>query len=71
MTPPDTLQARVTAALGTIRHPRHGQDVVTAGAIEQLAVDDGGTVSFTFRLTREDPGTLVRDARKVVQQVEG
>ncbi|MGH7674385.1 MAG: iron-sulfur cluster assembly protein, partial [Gemmatimonadales bacterium] len=67
----DALHARVTAALGTIQHPRDGQDVVTAGAIQQLAVDDAGAVSFTFRLTREDPGTLVRDARKAVQQVEG
>ncbi|MGH7645819.1 MAG: P-loop NTPase [Gemmatimonadales bacterium] len=67
----DALHARVTAALGTLQHPRHGQDVVTAGAIQQLAVDDAGAVSFTLRLTREDPGTLVRDARKAVQQVEG
>ena len=67
----DALQDRVAAALATIHHPRHGQDVVTAGAVQDLAVDGAGAVSFTFRLTREDPGTLVRDARRAVQQVEG
>src|SRR5205809_250243 len=39
--------------------------------VKDLAVDDAGNVTFTFVLTREDPGSLVRDARKAVQAVAG
>jgi ATP-binding protein involved in chromosome partitioning len=39
--------------------------------VKDLAVDDDGTVSFTFALTREDPGSLARDARKAAQGISG
>ncbi len=67
----DTLRARVDAALTTLRHPRLGQTIAAAGVVHDLVVDDEGLVSFTFLLTREDPATLVRDARKAIQAVEG
>lgn len=44
---------------------------MAAGVVKELSVDDEGKVSFTFHLTREDPATLVRDARKAVQAVDG
>ncbi len=67
----DTLRTRVDAALATLRHPRLGQTIAAAGVVQDLIVDDEGQVSFTFHLTREDPATLVRDARKAIQAVEG
>src|SRR3989441_12772050 len=39
--------------------------------VKDLAVDDGGTVAFTFLLGREDPGSLAREVRRAVQAVEG
>ena len=66
----DTLQARVERALATLKHPRLGSDVVSAGMVKDLAID-GGTVAFTFLLGRDDPGSLAREARKAVQAVEG
>ncbi len=39
--------------------------------VKDLAVDDGGTVAFTFLLGRDDPGSLAREVRKAVQAVEG
>jgi len=39
--------------------------------VKDLAVDDRGTVSFTFLLGRDDPGSLAREVRKVVQGVPG
>jgi ATP-binding protein involved in chromosome partitioning len=66
----DALRARVAAALATVTNPRFGKPV-TDGLVHDLAVDDRGGVSFTFHLTREDPATLVRDARKAVRAVEG
>src|SRR3989475_7241044 len=39
--------------------------------VTHLAVDDGGTVAFTFLLGRDDPGSLAREVRKAVQVVEG
>ncbi len=67
----DTLQARVARALATLKHPRRGTDVVAAGMVKDLAVDEAGQVTFTFTLTRDDPPTLAREARKAVQAVAG
>jgi ATP-binding protein involved in chromosome partitioning len=71
VTPAPDLVAQVTDALRAVMHPRRGADIVTAQMVQDLAVDQGGGVAFTFLLTREDPGTLVREARKAVQAVPG
>src|SRR5256884_1898133 len=67
----DTLQARVERALSQLKNPRRGGDVLTDGMVKDLAVDDSGTVSFTFLLGRDDPGSLAREVRKAVQGVDG
>jgi ATP-binding protein involved in chromosome partitioning len=69
--PSETLQAQVERALATLKNPRLGADIVSAGLVKDLAVDDSGAVTFGFVLSREDPGTLVREARKAVQAVPG
>jgi ATP-binding protein involved in chromosome partitioning len=65
------LPARVAAALGRIHNPRLENDLLSAGMIRDLAVTDDGQVSFTFLLSRDDPATLVRQARAAVRAVEG
>ena len=67
----DTLQARVERALSQLQNPRRGGDVLTAGMVKDLAVDDRGAVSFTFLLSRDDPSSLAREVRKAVQGVPG
>jgi ATP-binding protein involved in chromosome partitioning len=67
----DTLQARVERALSQLKNPRLGSDILSAGMVQELAVDETGQVTFTFILTRDDPPTLAREARKAVQSVEG
>jgi ATP-binding protein involved in chromosome partitioning len=59
---PNPIQDRVAAALAALAMP---------DKVHDLAVDEAGHVSFTFQLTREDPATLVRDARKAVQAIAG
>ena len=44
---------------------------MSAGMIRDLVVSDDGAVSFSFLLSREDPATLVREARNAVKAVEG
>ena len=66
----DSLRLRVQTALSAIAHPRLGGSLA-ATVVHELEADEDGRVSFTFHLTREDPATLVRDARKAVQAVEG
>jgi ATP-binding protein involved in chromosome partitioning len=66
-----SLEAQVLAALAGIRNPRLDNDLLSAGMIRDLAVTADGGVSFTFLLAPEDPATLVRQARSVVQGVEG
>ncbi len=68
---PKVLRDRVETALAAVQNPRLAQDVVSAGMVRDLVVDDGGAVSFTFQLTREDPASLARDARKAAQAVDG
>ena len=59
-------------ALAGLKHPRLDTDVLSAGMIADLAVDEGGgAVTFTFLLAREDPGSLAREVRKAVQAVPG
>ena len=65
------IKAGVERALGGITNPRHGRDLVSAGMVKDIAVDAAGAVSFTFVLTREDPGSLARQARKAVADVPG
>jgi ATP-binding protein involved in chromosome partitioning len=71
VTSASTLAQRVHTALAALQNPRTGQDVMTAGMVRDLVVDDAGAVSFTFTLTREDPATLAREARRAVQAVAG
>jgi len=66
----DSLRIRVQTALAAVPHPRLGGSLA-ATVVHDLVADEDGRVSFTFHLTREDPATLVRDARKAVQAVAG
>ena len=67
----DSLEARVTSALARIRNPRLETDLLSAGMVRDLTVTDDGKVSFTFLLSREDPATLVREARAAIAAIEG
>lgn len=67
----DSLSARVQAALARIQNPRLENDLLSAGMVRDLTASDDGKVAFTFLLSREDPATLVREARAAVRAVEG
>jgi ATP-binding protein involved in chromosome partitioning len=67
----NTLEARVAGALTNVRSARLGTDVISGGMVRELTVGDDGRVSFTFVLSREDPASLVREARQAVREVEG
>ncbi len=71
MTSSTDIAAQVTEALRAVVNPRRGTDVIAAEMVKDVAVDQGGGVSFTFLLSREDPGSLAREARKVAQAVPG
>ncbi|HYL28643.1 MAG TPA: Mrp/NBP35 family ATP-binding protein [Gemmatimonadales bacterium] len=68
---PDSLEAQVTSALARVRNPRLDADLLSAGMIRDLSVTDDGKVAFTFLLSRDDPATLVREARAALAGVEG
>ena len=61
----------VIGALGRIQNPRLENDLISAGMIRDLVIDDDGKVTFTFLLSNDDPATLVRQARKAVEGVPG
>src|SRR5438067_2494613 len=65
------LEARVAAALTGVVNPRTGTDVISAGTVTRVEIGAEGEVSLEFALHGDDPGTLVRESRRSVQQVEG
>ncbi len=65
------LKAQVEQALAAVTNPRHGRDIVSAGMVRDVTIDPSGAVTFTFVLTREDPGSLARQARKAAAAVPG
>jgi ATP-binding protein involved in chromosome partitioning len=67
----DSLEARVGATLARIKNPRLDNDLLSAGMIRDLAVTDDGRVTFTFLLAKQDPATLVREARSALKALEG
>jgi ATP-binding protein involved in chromosome partitioning len=67
----EELLRRVRAALAQVRHPESGEDLVAAGRVQELDVTNEGVVHFHFALQPEDPGTLVRETRAIVEGVEG
>lgn len=66
-----SLHADVLAALSRIQNPRLENDLLSAGMVRDLVVNDEGKVTFTFLLSREDPATLVREARQAIRQLDG
>ncbi|HEY7193605.1 MAG TPA: Mrp/NBP35 family ATP-binding protein [Gemmatimonadales bacterium] len=67
----DATRTDVERALSGVTSPRHGRDILAAGMVRDITVDAEGAVTFTFVLTREDPGSLARQARKAVEGVAG
>ena len=67
----DDLKERVRSALRKVVNPRLGQDVVTAGLVGDVAVEGAGKVRIAFALGRDDPASLVREARLAAQAVPG
>jgi ATP-binding protein involved in chromosome partitioning len=65
------LKSRVAAALEKVVNARVGQDVVTAGMVKEIAAGADGKVQITFELGRDDPASLVREARLAAQAVPG
>ena len=58
---------RARTALDSVINARTGQGLVASGMIDQLAIDAStGASSFTFLLRRDDPATLVRQARQAM-----
>jgi ATP-binding protein involved in chromosome partitioning len=66
-----TLQERVANALARIRNPRSGADLVSAEMVRDIAVTTDGKVRLTMLLSAGDDATLVREARRALEQVEG
>src|SRR5690606_483788 len=67
----EELLRRVRAALAQVRHPTSGEDLVTAGRVQEVKLSDDGVVHFVFALQPDDPGALVREARAAVEAVDG
>ena len=67
----ESLESRVLAALARIQNPRLENDLLSAGMIRDLSVGEDGRVSFTFLLSKNDPATLVREARTAIKALDG
>ncbi|MDX2206583.1 MAG: Mrp/NBP35 family ATP-binding protein [Gemmatimonadales bacterium] len=62
---------QVRTALDGVVNPRTGQGLVASGMVAELAVDESsGDTSFVFLLRRDDPATLVRQARQALAAID-
>ena len=62
-----SMQDRINAALDSVVNPRTGAGLVASSMIRDVTVDPStGESSITFLLGRDDPATLVRQARQAV-----
>src|SRR5215831_19465864 len=66
-----TLQHRIAEALGRVRHPRTGRDVMESGAVRDIATTTTGRVKLTLQLAPGDDPALARVIRQAVEQVDG
>ncbi len=63
----DSRAAALRAALDDVINPRTGKGLDASGMITELVVDEAsGQAAFTFLLGRDDPATLVRQARQAL-----
>jgi ATP-binding protein involved in chromosome partitioning len=65
------LSARIEAALARVRNPRVGASLVEAAQVHDVATTPDGRVRFTLLLDAADDATLVRDARRAVEALDG
>jgi ATP-binding protein involved in chromosome partitioning len=66
-----SIEADVIAALARIQNPRLGTDLLSGGMVRDLTMGEHNKVTFTFLLSREDPATLVREARTAIRAIDG
>jgi ATP-binding protein involved in chromosome partitioning len=66
-----SLQERISAALGTVVNARTGANVVTAEQVRDIATTLDGKVRVTVLLDPRDDATLVRDVRQAIERVAG
>lgn len=66
----EALKRSVLSALAAVRNPATGRDVVASGHVQNLVVTDDGEVRFTFQVRPDDEGSLVKEARAAVEDVE-
>lgn len=65
-----TWQEKIEAALDGVVNSRTGKGLVASGMIAELAVDESrGDATFVFLLRRDDPATLVREARQALAAI--
>ena len=66
-----TLQERISSALGTVINPRTGANVVSSEMVKDVGATLDGKVRLTIVLDAGDDATLVRDVRQAVERVSG
>lgn len=59
------------SALAGIQHPASGRDLVAAGIVQNLEVDESGSARFQFQLGADDASTLLKEARARVEALDG
>ena len=66
-----SLQERIAEALGRIRDPRSGADLISAEKVRDVAATVGGKVRLTLLLGPGDDPVLAREVRRALERVDG
>ncbi|HEY0996395.1 MAG TPA: Mrp/NBP35 family ATP-binding protein [Gemmatimonadaceae bacterium] len=65
------LNARIDAALQSVKNPRTGADVLSAEMVRDIATTTDGRVRLALYLDPADDATLVREVRQAIEGIEG
>src|SRR5262245_1154044 len=65
------LNQRISEALGRVRHPRTGLDVLESEVVQDVATTVTGKVRLTLVLSPGDDPAIAREVRQALENVEG
>ena len=65
----DNIEKKVLEVLAGIVHPISGDDIVASGHVQNLEIREGSDVRFSFVPRPNDPPGLVKEARRVLDEL--
>ncbi len=67
----DQIKEQLLRALSGVATPAGDGNILSRGQIQNLEIEEDGTVRFSFLMAQDDPGSLVKEIRSAAEAVPG